>query len=394
MQYRTDAKSGNQVSILGYGCMRFPRSRGQIDYEKAEKLLLSAVQNGVNYFDTAYLYGGSEEAVGAIFHKHNLRKDIYLATKLPHAKCQSYEDFERLFQVQLTRLQTDYIDYYLIHNLADRAGWQRLCALGIEKWIAEKKASGQVRQIGFSFHGAQEEFLALLDMYDWEFCQIQYNYMNVNYQAGQAGLRRAAAKGLPVIIMEPLLGGKLAAGLPKKALQHLKAAGGGASPARWALRWLWDQPEVTVVLSGMSAQAQLDENLDIANTALPNMLTGQEKAVFAPVVDAFKEAYKVPCTGCNYCMPCPNKVNIPGCFAAYNMSYAGGFVLGMQQYLTSTGGLDPNNSFGARRCVQCGKCETQCPQHIAITRSLQAVSRRMEPKWVRPLVKLALKLRG
>jgi predicted aldo/keto reductase-like oxidoreductase len=390
MQYKTDSKSGDSLSILGFGCMRFPRGRGfasQIDIEKTEKLILSAAERGVNYFDTAYIYGGSEAALGEVLHKNKLREKIFLATKLPYRQCERTGDFERLFLTQLGRLQTDYIDYYLIHNIPGAQPWRVLCELGIEDWIAEKKATGQIRQIGFSFHGARDGFLSLLDVYDWDFCQIQYNYMDENYQAGRFGLKKAHEKGLPVIVMEPLLGGKLATGLPAKAARHFKDVNGDMSAAAWALRWLWNQPEVTVVLSGMNSAEQLDDNIKTADSAVPGILTETESAAFLPVTAALREAYKIPCTGCNYCMPCPQGVNIPNCFAAYNASYALGFVAGMQQYITSTGSQSKTR-YGARNCIKCGNCEKKCPQHIEIARSLDAVARRMEPFWFNTALKL------
>lgn len=251
MQYRIDPKSGNKLSILGFGCMRFPRNLDKIDMAKTEKLITAAVDKGINYFDTAYIYGGSEKALGEVLHKNQLRENVYIATKLPLAKCKSYEDFDKLFNEQLRRLRTDYFDYYFMHNLSDTKMWQKLCDMGIEDWIEKKKESRQVRQVGFSFHGAQKEFLALLDLYEWDFCQIQYNYINTDHQAGTAGLKRAAQKGLPVIIMEPLLGGALANSLPKKVQALFEKANHSRSPVEWALRWLWNQPEVTVVLSGI-----------------------------------------------------------------------------------------------------------------------------------------------
>ena len=389
MQYTTDPKSGNQLSILGFGCMRFPR-----DAEKTEKLILSAIERGVNYFDTAYIYGNSEVTLGSILHKHNVREKIYLATKLPFQKCTRYEDFETLFQTQLQRLKTGYIDYYLIHNISDLSAWNHLCELGIEKWIEEKKASRQVRQIGFSFHGSQSEFMSLMDAYPWDACLIQYNYMDENYQAGRAGLQKAHEKGLPVIVMEPLLGGKLATGLPPSAAKLLEKAGDNRSAASWAFRWLWNQPEVTIVLSGMNGMEQLDDNLKTAETAGPGTLTPEEAAVYAPVIAAFRESYKIPCTGCNYCMPCPKGVNIPGCFAAYNTSYTFGFVSGVTQYLTGTGVNHPEKDYSGKNCVQCGLCEKKCPQHIEIAKSLETVTKRMEPFWFKPLLWVIRKVMG
>jgi len=389
MQYRDDEKSGNTLSILGFGCMRFPRGLNmKIDMGKTEKLVLSAIERGVNYFDTAYVYGSSEPVLGEVLLKNGIRDKINIATKLPHQQCKSYEDFGRIFSEQLRRLHTDHIDYYLIHNLSSKEGWDILARLGIEKWISSMKESGQIRRIGFSFHGAQNEFMSLLDAFPWEFCQIQYNYMNETYQAGREGLHRAHDKGLPVIVMEPLLGGKLATGLPKKAVKVFSEASSGLTPAGWAMRWLWDQPEVTVALSGMNAEDQLDDNIRTAETATPNMLTEAEVAAFSQVVSIFKESYKIPCTGCNYCMPCPHKVNIPGCFASYNASYATGIVSGLMLYATSTGSIHPGENFSGRSCVKCGQCEKKCPQHIPIMKSLEAVTKRLEPFWFKPALSI------
>jgi predicted aldo/keto reductase-like oxidoreductase len=394
MQYRTDIKSGNKLSILGFGCMRFPRNLTQIDMNRTEQLIVKAVQEGINYFDTAYIYGGSEDALGPILVKNNLRNKVFLATKLPLARCRTYDDFDTLFQTQLKRLHTDYIDYYLMHNLGDANLWKTLCELGIEKWIKEKKESGRIKNTGFSFHGIHNEFLKLLDVYDWDFCQIQYNYINTNYQAGTAGLKKAAGKGLSVIIMEPLLGGKLANGLPKKAVGIFKAAGRSLTPAAWALRWLWNQKEVTVVLSGMNEIAQLEDNIETAKNAVPNMLTPAEDDTYESVIKIIKASYKIPCTGCNYCMPCPQNVNIPACFAAYNVSYAAGMVSGIQQYVTSTGSLDPRKNYAASKCKKCGGCEKKCPQHIPIIKSLQNVVKKMEPFWLKTALNIFIKLRG
>jgi predicted aldo/keto reductase-like oxidoreductase len=379
MQYRLDTKSGNKLSIIGFGCMRFPRDLTQIDIDKTEQLIIKAVQDGINYFDTAYAYSGSEDTLGQILAKNNLRDKIFLATKLPLDKCGSYDDFELLFHEQLKRLHTDYIDYYLLHNLSDINLWQNLREWGIEKWIKEKKEAGQIKNIGFSFHGIHEEFMKLLDIYTWDFCQIQYNYINTNYQAGTEGMKKAADKGLPVIIMEPLLGGKLAKGLPKKVIEIFKEANKERSPAAWALRWIWNQNEVTVVLSGMNEMTQLEENIETAKTAAPNMLTKDEANTYVSVIKIIEDSYKIPCTGCNYCMPCPHNVNIPACFTAYNVSYAIGKVSGFLQYLTSTGAMDTKNNYSAGRCKECGVCEKKCPQHISIINSLKNVTERMEP---------------
>jgi len=386
MQYRVDRKSGNRLSVLGFGCMRFPKRLTITDKEKTEALILKAIEQGVNYFDTAYVYMDSEVVLGEILHKNNVRSQIYLATKLPHQKCNSYEDFDRIFNEQLKRLQTDYIDYYLIHNISDVHSWERLCDLGIEKWIAQKKQEGKIRQIGFSFHGAQPGFMGLLDAYDWEFCQIQYNYLDDTYQAGRDGLNKAYSMGLPIIIMEPLLGGKLATGLPKDAMRVLNEADPSRTPANWALRWVWDQPEATVVLSGMNSDEQLEDNLAVANQAAPGMLSPQEAAVFDSVRACFAREDNIPCTGCNYCMPCAYGVNIPGCFAAYNARDSLGLVSSMTMYITSIGANHPEKDNGPNNCIRCGACEKKCPQHIKIMDSLELVSKRMEPFWFKAVL--------
>jgi predicted aldo/keto reductase-like oxidoreductase len=385
MQYRTDRRSGSKLSALGFGCMRFPRKGASIDLDKTERLVMDAVNAGVNYFDTAYIYPGSEEALGSVLEKNKAREKVFIATKLPLISVRDRADFDKFFNKSLERLRTDHADYYLLHMLTGMRQWEKFRAMGIEEWIAEKKKEGRIRQAGFSFHGSQDEFLRLLDAYDWDFCQIQYNYAQENYQAGKTGLVKAAAKGLPVIIMEPLLGGKLASALPKEAGEIFKAEGKKA--AEWALRWIWNHGEATVVLSGMNDPRQLEENLLTAKTALPGLLTADDKEVYRRVLEIFSASYKVPCTGCNYCMPCPQNVNIPGCFAAYNTSFALGWVQGMQQYVTSAA-LASEQTGGSGLCVKCGKCESHCPQHISIIKSLEAVRKRMEPLPIRGVLSI------
>jgi len=391
MQYRADPKSGNQLSALGFGCMRFPR-----DPDKTAELIRSAVERGVNYFDTAYIYGGSELTLGQVFKKHpELREKMHIATKLPWFMCKAETDFDKLFNTSLERMGIDRADYYLIHNLTRPSEWAKLVALGVEPWIAAQKAAGRIGQIGFSYHGNQLDFPRLLKAYDWDFVQIQYNYSDENYQAGRTGLQKAAAMGLAVVVMEPLLGGKLATGLPKKAAALLGQTEPARSAAAWALRWLWDQPEVTVVLSGMNAMEQLEDNIMTAETASPGCLTEEEHAVYPKAVASFREAYKVPCTGCNYCMPCPKNVNIPGCFAAYNASYAVSLFTGFQQYTTTSNvSLDAKANSSARNCVNCGKCVQHCPQHIDVPAQLKRVARRLEPAPMRWGARINTKMHG
>jgi len=360
--------------------MRLPRNtKGQDDLGKAERLICDAIDKGVNYFDTAYLYGNSEEVLGSALEKSGKREQIYIASKLPHNKCGTYEDLDRYFDEQLTRLKTDHIDYYLIHNLSSMDAFQRLLSIGIESWITKQKAAGRIRQIGFSFHGIQQVFLDLLDAYDWDFCQIQYNYMDENYQAGRKGLQRAYEKGLPVIIMEPLLGGKLATSLPKPAEKLFKEADSSRTPAAWGLEWLWNQPEVTVVLSGMGSLEQLDENVRTADEAREGMLSAEEQATLARAVEVFRSSYKIDCTGCNYCMPCTKGINIPGCFAAYNTRYTMGYISGITLFVTSAITSQPGKDGRPSSCIECGACEKLCPQHIPISQEMKVVRKVLEP---------------
>lgn len=386
MKYRIDPKTGDKLSILGFGCMRFPSSM-----EKTEQLLLKAVREGVNYFDTAYMYSHSEEKLGTVLEKNNVRDKVYIATKLPLILLRKAADMDRFFQTSLERLKTDHIDYYLLHMLPDTARWNKLCEWGIREWIQKKKETGAIRQIGFSYHGSQHDFLQLLDAYDWDFCQIQYNYSDENYQAGVTGLQRAAEKGLPVIVMEPLLGGKLANNLPPKAAEAFKKADPGRTPAGWALRWLWNQPEVTVVLSGMNDETQLDDNVRTAADAEPDMLGETDRKVFGEVKAVFQASQAIACTACNYCMPCPQNVNIPACFAAYNTACSAGLVAGLRSYAMGAG-LSSSTPGNAGRCIACGQCEPHCPQRIEIRTQLQAVEKRLEPLWFKGGMTLARKL--
>lgn len=389
MQYRVDPRNGNRLSALGFGCMRFPSNAlGRIDLPAAEALVLDAVECGINYFDTAYLYRGNEEALGAIIADNHLRDRLHLATKLPHANCQAPEDFDRYFAEQKRRLRTERFDYYLIHNISNSDQWKRLVDLGIEQWIADKKDTGEIRSIGFSYHGSHGDFANVVDAYDWDFCQIQYNYVNVNYQAGRAGLELAASRGMPVVVMEPLLGGKLADKLPKRAVEVLDRARTERTPAAWGLRWVWNHPEATVVLSGMNEAAQLEENASVAERALPGSLAPDDLAAIDEVVRIFNETDKVSCTGCNYCMPCPKGINIPGCFAAYNSSYALGWYEGVKQYVLSAGAMS-NDPRYASACVACGVCAQHCPQHIPIPETLKDVRRRLQPAILPPALRIA-----
>ena len=391
MQYRHD-KYGNPVSVLGYGCMRFTQKAGRVDLEKTEKELLAAIDAGVNYFDTAYIYPGSEAALGAILERNGLRDRVNIATKLPHYLIKSRENLDKYFDEELRRLRTDHVDYYLMHMLTDDRTWDRLKALGIEEWLAEKKAGGAIRQVGFSYHGNSDVFCRLVDAYDWDFCQIQYNYLDEHSQAGRTGLQYAAQKGLMVVIMEPLRGGRLVNNLPSEAKKLFAAHPSRRSPAEWGLRWLWDQSEVTCVLSGMNSLEMVAENVRIADAARAGEMTDDDRALLKKVVDAINAKMKVGCTGCRYCMPCPHGVDIPGTFAAYNRCASDGKIRGMTDYVMCT--ALRKESAEASRCVGCGKCEKHCPQHIPIRQELQNARRALEGPFYqigKRIVKLVMK---
>jgi len=375
MKYRED-KYGNQISVLGYGCMRFPNKLGRVSLDETERQVMAAIQSGVNYFDTAYVYPGSEAALGEILERNQVRDKVNIATKLPHYLIRSREKLESLFQEQLRRLRTDHVDYYLMHMLSDTATWERLKGIGIESWIAEKKACGQIRQIGFSYHGNADMFCSLVDAYDWEFCQIQYNYLDEHSQAGRKGLRYANKKGLPVIIMEPLRGGKLAKDLPADAMRVFHAYPVQQTPAQWALKWLWNQKEVTCVLSGMNTPEMVEENVATASEAFAGELGEKEERMLADVVGAINAKMKVGCTGCGYCMPCPMHVDIPGTFAAYNRRYSEGRFWGLKDYAICT--AMRATSTAASNCIRCGKCEPHCPQQIQIREMLGLAKKEME----------------
>ena len=389
MQYRSD-REGKQLSVLGFGCMRFTRKGGSIDLEKAEQEILSAFHAGVNYYDTAYIYPGSEALIGEIFARNHIRDKVNIATKLPQYLIGSRAALDKYFDEELTRLKTTYVDYYLMHHLTDVAMWEKLKDVGILDWIRGKKETGAIRNIGFSYHGNTENFLKILDDYDWDFCQIQYNYLDDVSQAGEAGLKAAAAKGIPVVIMEPLRGGKLVNMLPEKAKAAMRESGRSWSPAEWGLRWLYDQPEVTVVLSGMNSIEMVEENCRIADQALPGHFTDADRAVLEDVKKAIRANEKVSCTGCRYCMPCPKGVDIPGIFRCYNEMFIESKREG-RFHFAQTVGMTKEPAF-ATQCVQCGLCEKHCPQDIPIREKLKEADRAFRPLPYRIGIELARKI--
>ena len=376
MEYRKNRK-GEPISILGYGCMRFSTSGRGIDIDKTEKEIMKAYEMGVNCYDTAYVYPGSEAALGEILERNGIREKVNIATKLPQYLVGSRAALDKYFEEELKRLRTTYVDYYLMHHMTAMNQWDKLEAVGIREWIEEKKKSGQIRNIGFSYHGNTEDFIGILDAYDWDFCQIQYNYVDEHTQAGKRGLDHAAEKGIPVVIMEPLRGGKLVNLLPQKAKDLIAAAPTGYTPAEYGLRWLWNQPEVTCVLSGMNSLEMVEENCRIASNAEAGSFTKEDFEVIEKVKEIIRETELVGCTGCRYCMPCPKGVDIPALFRSYNLTALEGKFEARFGY-AQTVGLKKDPAF-ATQCIECGKCEQHCPQNIPIRKMIKEADKVVRP---------------
>lgn len=384
MQYKKLVTNGDDISVLGYGCMRFPTKLGGIDEALTEKQILQAIALGVNYFDTAYPYhkGKSEVVLGGIIAKHQLRDKVYIADKMPVFMVTKSVHFDTFFNTQLRRLKSDYIDYYLMHSLSSFEGWQTLKSLGVIDFINQKKDAGQIRYIGFSFHGKYRDFEAILLDYAWDFCQIQYNYLDENYQAGLAGLQLAAQNNIGVVIMEPLRGGDLA-NAPDLVTQKMSAFHIKRSPVEWAFRWLWNQPDVDIVLSGMSSVEQITQNCEIATHTKAGSMQSDEQALIDDVKILYRQLMQVPCTGCGYCMPCPYGVDIRGTFAHYNNKHYFNAQFSQIQYIASVVGAMGQPESGANRCIACGKCEPKCPQNIKIIDELQNAHHALDNKIIR-----------
>ncbi len=391
MQYRTVPKNGDKLSALGFGAMRLPTRFGRVDEERAIRQIRSAIDGGVNYLDTAYPYhnGESEKVLGKAL-RDGYRERVKIADKLPHWQIKSREDMDRILDLQLRRLGTGCIDYYLLHSL-DAKSWKKLTGLDVFGFLESARDAGKIRNIGFSFHGDRKTFREIVDAYDWTFCQIQYNFLDEENQAGREGLEYAASKDMAVMIMEPLRGGTLAADLPKDVQAIYDASGISRSPAEWALRWVWDHPEVTVVLSGMNDEAHIAENIRTCEDALPGSMGDAGRAVVDAAAASYKSRIRVPCTGCAYCMPCPFGVNIPQCFHFYNQYHmAGNRMLTRGFYIVQVIGFDDHPS-NAALCRSCGKCVRACPQGIAIPDELKKVSQDLDglsTKLMKPLVKM------
>ncbi len=371
MKYRKFGALDWQCSVLGFGAMRMPTKGApkDIDYPEAMRILRHAIDNEVNYVDTGYPYhgGASETFLGEAL-KDGYRDKVKLATKLLVRIVEKREDIDRIFAEQLEKLQTDHIDMYLFHGM-NQDNWEKVQKFDIIPWAEGLKKEGKIRHLGFSFHDSYEVFEKIINGYDgWEFCQIQYNYMNEEHQAGTKGLELAASRGIPVIVMEPILGGNLAN--PPDAVRGLMdSAAVKRTPADWALQWLWSKPEVPLVLSGMSTMEQVEQNLESADNSGVGLLTEQEISLLSDVKFAFEQLRPIPCTSCEYCMPCPNGVKIPWNLNLYNKGYMYN-TMDMQkpQYLRA------DKADRASECTACLECEDKCPQNIKISEWMSCIS--------------------
>jgi predicted aldo/keto reductase-like oxidoreductase len=381
MLYRKNPKNGDELSILGFGCMRLPvKEDGTIDEERATRQVRYAIDHGVNYVDTAWPYHmeQSEPFLGRAL-ADGYREKVKLATKLPSWMVKSREDMDLFLNSQLDKLNTDHIDYYLIHSLVGGL-WDGIEKLGVADFLNKAKADGRINNAGFSFHGAGGDFKRIVDAYDWDFCQIQYNFLDERNQAGTEGLEYAGKKGLGVIIMEPLRGGMLASHVPAAVQEIWDESRTKRTAAEWGLRWVWNHPEVTVVLSGMNDERHIDENLAAAELAFPNTLREEELGLVKRAEKKYRELMKAGCTGCRYCMPCPEGVNIPLCFELYNnLHMSGNADEARFLYAAMLSGVVSLGEPGfASQCVQCGKCLEKCPQHLEIPTLLESVVEELE----------------
>ncbi len=397
MLYRKLTKQGPPVSLLGYGCMRFKSKGSAIDKELAFSQMKLAFDGGVNYFDTAYLYHGgkSEGLLGEFIKRYDLRDKIYIADKLPIFLVSKSSQIEKYFETQLKRLDTDYIDYYLMHMLVSFSDWEKLKTLGIIDFIEQKKKSGQIKHIGFSFHGDGDEFLKIIEDYDWDFCQIQYNYLDEYNQAGLRGLEKAKQLGIGVVVMEPLRGGDLAANAPDKVQDIFASYSEKKSPAYWGLRFAMNHDGVATVLSGMNESNHILENIDVASTTTENSMSLQELEIIENVKKTFFELNKVGCTGCGYCKPCPFGVDISNIFNDYNgIHYFPNkkrFI--KTQYIGKTTGF-LGDKCGANLCTNCKKCVKHCPQNIDIPSKLKEAHKQLDMPFIRTVAGIVAKIMG
>ena len=378
MLYRIVPKTGDKLSILGFGCMRLAQKDGRIDEPRAARQIRYAIDCGVNYIDTAWPYHGgeSEPFVGRVL-ADGYRERVKLATKLPAWLVNNRADMDRFLDAQLRKLATPRIDYYLVHSLNGDT-WDRIAALGVAEFLDRAAADGRIANAGFSFHGSREDFKRIVDAYPWRFCQIQYIYLDEETQAGAEGLKYAASKGLGVIVMEPLRGGTLAVPPPPEIDALWRESQPRRSPAEWALRWVWNHPEVTVALSGMNDQAQVEENLRVAAEAGPGSLTAEEAGLVGRVARKYREIMKVGCTGCGYCQPCPSGVDIAGSFDLFNAFHTFGKTEAGFLYVLRAGGILSGRPAYASLCARCLDCLEKCPQQLPIPDLLEQVAKEFE----------------
>ena len=391
MQYRIIKKTGEEVSSLGYGAMRLPLKNGKIDRQKASELIYHAIDNGVNFIDTAYLYGDSEKFLGEIL-QGEYRDKVKICTKLPSIHVRKYEDMEYFLDEQLKRLQTDCIDYYLVHSV-DLKTVNKLLKKGLIEFLNKAKSEGKVKHVGFSYHGVKEEFDLLIDGYDWDVVMVQYNYFDENVQASVEGIEYAASKGMGVFVMEPLKGGILAGKMPKEAEEIFAKADSNKTTAQWAMQWVLNNRNVSCVFSGMNSMDQLDDNLAVADTTSPMSMTFEELETVELVKRVMKNALKINCSPCGYCMPCPRGVNIPECLKIYNEKYLfdhKGFINeSFMDYYQYVGGI-MGKAGNAGLCNGCGKCLRKCPQKLDIISELKKVKKEFELpglKYILPVAK-------
>ncbi len=387
MLYREMPKNKEEISILGFGCMRLPGKQTNPDEKKSIELIRKAIDLGVNYLDTAWTYhsGKSEVILGKAL-QDGYRQKVKIADKLPYWLCETREDMDTFLNAQLHWLNDTVIDYYLVHAL-NYSSWQQMKKMGIIDFLNKAKESNKVTNVGFSFHGPRDDFKKIIDDYNWDFCQIQFNILDKHDQAGIEGLEYAASKNIGVVIMEPLRGGVLANKLPDEVQKIYDAAPVKRSNAEWALRWIWNHPGVISILSGMNTIEQIEENIKIASKAEVNSLSTEEMALIDTAADTFREKMQVPCTGCQYCMPCPKGVNIPFAFTYYNEKYLfnQGF-LSRIMYLSQSAKIAHRKSALASECVDCGICVKHCPQNIDIPKELNKVKKEYEGFGTRLLI--------
>ena len=391
MQNRLIKKTGDEVSPLGFGAMRLPLKNGKIDRIKAKEQIYYAIDNGINFIDTAFLYGDSEKFLGEILQGEYGDK-VKICTKLPSINVRKYEDMEKFLEQQLERLQRDCIDYYLIHSV-DLKTINRLFKRDLIKFLDKAKSEGKIMHVGFSYHGPKEEFETVIDAYDWDVVMVQYNYFDENVQASTEGIEYAASKGMGIFVMEPLKGGILAGKMPKDAEEIFKKADSTKTTAQWALQWVLNNRNISCVFSGMNSIEQIDDNLAIAEKTTPLSMTFEEMETVELVKRVMRNSLKINCSTCGYCMPCPQGVNIPECLKIYNEKYLfdhkGLVNTSFIDYYQYVGGI-MGQAGNAGLCNGCGKCLRKCPQKLDIISELKKVKKEFEVpglKYILPVAK-------